>query len=156
VLTHLKVVTQVILNHKSYTSSITHGPYFVGTIMPLTLPFSIKVILYQSPVLLFGLVFAGLLTWFRVCLFSSLATMALCPAYHSGTQGYAFTHLIFALMFLLCCYNFFHAIALDPGTCPKPVNDTELKDVRLACFISRIEPYSLVLRSSKTWPAMVD
>jgi hypothetical protein len=32
VLTHLKVVTQVLLNHKSYTGSITHGPYFVGII----------------------------------------------------------------------------------------------------------------------------
>lgn len=32
-------------------------------------------------------------------------------------------------MFMLCAYNFFRAITLDPGTCPKPASDTELKDV---------------------------
>lgn len=32
-------------------------------------------------------------------------------------------------MFLLSAYNFFRAITLDPGTCPKPGNDAELKEV---------------------------
>lgn len=33
-------------------------------------------------------------------------------------------------MWSFCAYNFFRAITLDPGTCPKPTNDAELKSVR--------------------------
>jgi palmitoyltransferase ZDHHC13/17 len=45
------------------------------------------------------------------------------------TPGYALTNLSFALTFMLCAYNFFRAITLDPGYCPKPVNDGELKEI---------------------------
>lgn len=45
------------------------------------------------------------------------------------TQSHAFTHLSFALTVGLCAYNFFRAISLDPGTCPKPSSDAELKSV---------------------------
>ena len=45
------------------------------------------------------------------------------------TQSHAFSHLIFALSFGLCAYNFFRAISLDPGTCPKPASDAELKSI---------------------------
>ncbi|OBZ74694.1 Palmitoyltransferase AKR1 [Grifola frondosa] len=43
------------------------------------------------------------------------------------TQSHPFSHLIFAISFGLCAYNFFRAISLDAGTCPKPSNDAELK-----------------------------
>ncbi|KZS89519.1 zf-DHHC-domain-containing protein [Sistotremastrum niveocremeum HHB9708] len=44
-----------------------------------------------------------------------------------NTPGFAFTNLAFTLTFLLCAYNFFRSITLDPGSCPKPANDAELK-----------------------------
>ncbi|KAJ3474072.1 hypothetical protein NLI96_g12663 [Meripilus lineatus] len=43
------------------------------------------------------------------------------------TESHAFTHLLFALTFITCAYNFFRSISLDPGTCPKPSSDAELK-----------------------------
>ncbi|KAG8912287.1 palmitoyltransferase akr1 [Tulasnella sp. 408] len=43
------------------------------------------------------------------------------------TQGHAFAHLFYAIMWMLCAYNFFRAVTLDPGTCPKPANEQELK-----------------------------
>jgi len=36
---------------------------------------------------------------------------------------------MFALTVGLCAYNFFRAITLDPGTCPKPTSDDELKSI---------------------------
>lgn len=36
---------------------------------------------------------------------------------------------MFALTVGLCAYNFFRAVTLDPGTCPKPTSDEELKSV---------------------------
>ncbi|KAI9507933.1 palmitoyltransferase AKR1 [Russula earlei] len=44
-------------------------------------------------------------------------------------ESYAFVHLIFALSFGLCAYNFFRAMILDPGTCPAPTSDAELKSI---------------------------
>jgi hypothetical protein len=53
------------------------------------------------------------------------------------TESHAFAHLIFALSFGLCAYNFFRAMTLDPGTCPVPTSDAELKSVRtFACLAS--------------------
>jgi hypothetical protein len=45
------------------------------------------------------------------------------------------SHLIFALTVGLCAYNFFRAVTLDPGTCPKPTSDDELKSVTLSSFL---------------------
>ncbi|KAG6915477.1 hypothetical protein DXG01_011308 [Tephrocybe rancida] len=45
------------------------------------------------------------------------------------TQSHAFTHLSFALVVGLCAYNFFRSVTLDPGTCPKPTSDGELKSI---------------------------
>lgn len=39
---------------------------------------------------------------------------------------------MFAISLGLCAYNFFRAISLDPGTCPKPTSDAELKSVSIA------------------------
>ncbi|KAH9996401.1 DHHC palmitoyltransferase-domain-containing protein [Russula compacta] len=45
------------------------------------------------------------------------------------TESHAFAHLIFALSFGLCAYNFFRAMTLEPGTCPAPTSDAELKSI---------------------------
>ncbi|TFK48187.1 zf-DHHC-domain-containing protein [Heliocybe sulcata] len=45
------------------------------------------------------------------------------------TSSHAIAHLIFALSFGLCAYNFFRSITLDPGSCPKPQSDEELKSI---------------------------
>lgn len=89
------IVTRVLLNHKSYTDSVTQSPYFVGII-------------------------TASLIWVGFSWFTRLVR---------GTEGYAFTHLSFAILFMLCVYNFFRAITLDAGSCPKPINDTELKEI---------------------------
>jgi hypothetical protein len=51
------------------------------------------------------------------------------PAPAAELSGYSITSLLFALLFLSCCYNFFRAITLDPGTVrgPKPGSE-ELKE----------------------------
>ncbi|KAF8647576.1 hypothetical protein AX16_006615 [Volvariella volvacea WC 439] len=68
--------------------------------------------------------FAGIITgsviWVVFCWFSRLVQQ---------TESHAFTHLLFALTAGLCAYNFFRAITLDAGTCPKPASDAELKSV---------------------------
>ena len=58
----------------------------------------------------------------------------------SETQYHAFTHLILAITIGLCAYNFFRAITLDPGTCPKPSSDGELKTVRTPRAGAVLEP----------------
>ncbi|OSD00703.1 ankyrin [Trametes coccinea BRFM310] len=45
------------------------------------------------------------------------------------TESHPFIHLTLAITIGLCAYNFFRAITLDPGTCPKPSSDAELKAV---------------------------
>ena len=50
-------------------------------------------------------------------------------AFSPETQSHAISHLMFALTVGLCSYNFFRAVTLDPGTCPKPTSDDELKSV---------------------------
>ncbi|KAG0143309.1 hypothetical protein CROQUDRAFT_81209 [Cronartium quercuum f. sp. fusiforme G11] len=46
-----------------------------------------------------------------------------------NTPGYAATNLIFLLSCLICAYNFFRAISLDPGFVPLPRGDGELNRV---------------------------
>ncbi|CAA7262320.1 unnamed protein product [Cyclocybe aegerita] len=45
------------------------------------------------------------------------------------TQDHALSHFLFAIILGLCTYNFFRAVTLDPGTCPKPASDEELKSI---------------------------
>ena len=61
--------------------------------------------------------------------FPFIATIVRLTSCILETDSHAFVHLIFALSFGLCAYNFFHAMTLDPGTCPTPKNDAELKSV---------------------------
>lgn len=60
------------------------------------------------------------------------------------TESHAFAHLIFALSFGLCAYNFFRAMTLDPGTCPVPTSDAELKSVRTSLVVL-LAPYLTLL-----------
>ena len=105
------IVTRVLLNHKNYTENLTHSPYFSGIIL-------------------------GSMWWVAYCWFTRLVKGRLSfTMFHLGltlglgTSGYAFTHLAFALLCLLCAYNFFRSITLDAGSCPKPASDAELKMV---------------------------
>ncbi|RDB17708.1 Palmitoyltransferase AKR1 [Hypsizygus marmoreus] len=66
-----------------------------------------------------GIIF-GSMIWVLYCWFTRLVQQ---------TQSHALTHLAFALSVGLCAYNFFRAITLDPGTCPKPASDGELKSI---------------------------
>jgi hypothetical protein len=50
------------------------------------------------------------------------------------TESHPFVHLAFAIIFGLCLYNFFRAVTLDPGLCPRPAHDGELKAVSLLTF----------------------
>ncbi|KAM6493157.1 hypothetical protein JOM56_011291, partial [Amanita muscaria] len=45
------------------------------------------------------------------------------------TQNHSLLNFLFAISVGLCIYNFFRAIMLDPGTCPKPTSDAELKSI---------------------------
>ncbi|KAJ7161092.1 hypothetical protein C8R46DRAFT_904856 [Mycena filopes] len=106
------IVTRVLLNKSSYTDSVNQTPYFAGII-------------------------SGSIVWVVYCWATRLIHRAFpFPAvfsitYHAfaETQSHAFTHLLFGLSVGLCAYNFFRAVTLDPGTCPKPASDAELKSI---------------------------
>lgn len=68
--------------------------------------------------------FAGIITSSMIWVLFSWITR-LVP----GASDHAFKHLVFALVVGLCAYNFFRAITLDAGTCPKPSSDAELKSI---------------------------
>lgn len=89
------IVTRVLLNHRSYTDTVAHSPYFSGIIF-------------------------GSMIWIGWVWSTQLV---------HGASGYTLWHLAFAICYALCVYNFFRAVTLDPGTCPKPANDAELKSV---------------------------
>jgi len=46
------------------------------------------------------------------------------------TPGHAYANLLFALLYILCSYNFFRSITLDAGACPAPIGEEEKKLVR--------------------------
>ncbi|EJD42927.1 ankyrin [Auricularia subglabra TFB-10046 SS5] len=89
------IVTRVLLNHNSYTDTVTHSPYFAGIIF-------------------------GSMVWIGWAWATQLVQ------YYTG---YGLWHAAFAICYALCVYNFFRAVTLDPGTCPKPANDAELKSI---------------------------
>ncbi|KAJ2931938.1 hypothetical protein H1R20_g5163, partial [Candolleomyces eurysporus] len=68
--------------------------------------------------------FAGIITASIIWVVFSWATRLLQQA-----ESHSLSHLMFALSVGLCAYNFFRAITLDPGTCPKPASDDELKQI---------------------------
>ncbi|KAF6750423.1 ankyrin repeat-containing domain protein [Ephemerocybe angulata] len=68
--------------------------------------------------------FAGIITASLIWVVYSWVTRLLHQA-----ESHPFSHLMFALIVGLCAYNFFRAITLDPGTCPKPASDDELKQI---------------------------
>ncbi|KAL6303324.1 DHHC palmitoyltransferase-domain-containing protein [Sparassis latifolia] len=72
----------------------------------------------QSPY--FAGIITGSVVWVAYCWVTRLVNQ---------TQSHAFTHLLFAISLGLCGYNFFRSISLDPGMCPKPANDAELKAI---------------------------
>ena len=108
-----QIVTRVLLNKPTYTDSVTNSPYFSGIIF--------------SSMIWLAYVWVTRLLQRTSTIHERLVALALTPPIEA--QSHAFTHLIFALTYGLCAYNFFRAITLDPGTCPKPTSDAELKSV---------------------------
>ncbi|KAI3614840.1 palmitoyltransferase akr1 [Moniliophthora roreri] len=66
-----------------------------------------------------GIIFSSVV-WVLFCWFTRLL---------QATESHAFTNLSFAVVAGLCVYNFIRAVMLDPGTCPKPASDGELKSI---------------------------
>ena len=111
------------MNKATYTDSVNQTPYFAGII-------------------------SGSMLWVVFCWVTRLVRrMSANFFFHSSlnsykkkyisteTQSHAISHLMFALTVGLCAYNFFRAITLDPGICPKPTSDDELKSVILSSFL---------------------
>ena len=109
---HLQIVTRVLLNKHTYTDSVSQTPYFAGII-------------------------TGSLIWVVYCWVTRLlpgkwqfrSWDAHPKPTRSETQYHSLAQLMFAVSAGLCAYNFFRAVTLDPGTCPKPSSDEELKSV---------------------------
>ncbi|PPR00301.1 hypothetical protein CVT24_004591 [Panaeolus cyanescens] len=68
----------------------------------------------------FAGIISGSILWVVYCWITRLVQQA---------QDHPFAQFLFALSVGLCTYNFFRATTLDPGTCPKPSSDEELKSV---------------------------
>ncbi|KAL0566951.1 palmitoyltransferase akr1 [Marasmius crinis-equi] len=68
----------------------------------------------------FAGIIMGSVIWVLFCWFTRLL---------QATESHAFTNLTFAVAAGLCVYNFCRAVMLDPGTCPKPASDGELKSI---------------------------
>ncbi|KIP06556.1 hypothetical protein PHLGIDRAFT_452373 [Phlebiopsis gigantea 11061_1 CR5-6] len=112
--------------------TLTILPWFTGIILAMALFFAMhhivtRVLLDKSNYTdsvtaspYFAGIICGSMIWVAYAWISRLVHQ---------TQSHAFSHLIFALAFGLCAYNFFRAISLDPGTCPKPASDAELKSI---------------------------
>ncbi|KAI0791075.1 palmitoyltransferase AKR1 [Abortiporus biennis] len=112
--------------------TLTILPWYTGVILALALFFAMHHVVTrvfldkanytdsvtQSPY--FAGIIAASMVWVAYSWVTRLVTQ---------TQSHAFSHLTFALTFGLCAYNFFRAISLDPGTCPKPASDAELKSI---------------------------
>lgn len=115
-LKRLQIVTRVLLDKANYTDSLAQSPYFAGIICG-----SMIWVLYSWITRLLP----GEWTLAIFALFERLNWS------HTDTQFHSFAHLLFAISFGLCAYNFFRAITLDAGGCPKPQSDAELKSVSL-------------------------
>ncbi|CDZ96517.1 palmitoyltransferase akr1 [Phaffia rhodozyma] len=47
----------------------------------------------------------------------------------TGVPGHEILNLLFFVAYILCAYNFYRAISLDPGTTPQLESDAEIKEV---------------------------
>ena len=121
-----KIVTRVLLNKDSYTGTVNQSPYFAGII--------------AASMLWVGYGWVTRLVGGNITSPSHQVSSLSSPSLPE-TPEHSFIHLAFALIFGLCVYNFFRAITLDPGACPRPANDGELKAVcvRLYSFHCRID-----------------
>lgn len=112
--------------------TLTILPWYTGIILAMALFFAMHHIVTrvlldranytesvtQSPY------FSGIIAASMVWVFYAWVTRLV-----SQTQTHPFSNLVFGLSLGLCAYNFFRAISLDPGTCPKPSSDAELKSI---------------------------
>ena len=134
-----QIVTRVLLNKSTTTESVTMSPYFSG-------------IIFASMVwVAFAWVSKLMQRGFPLSLDRSVTKIL-----HLETDSHAFAHLIFALSFGLCVYNFFRAMTLDPGTCPTPTSDAELKSVRNSTSRVVLIPDLCSFRLLRIWPPKGD
>jgi hypothetical protein len=70
--------------------------------------------------------------------------------YTTASESHPFVHLCFALAFGLSAYNFFRAVTLDAGTCPKPSSDDELKTVSKGVSFDSTSNHHDISRLSRT------
>jgi palmitoyltransferase len=105
------VVSRVLLGSKhGNEASLTNSPYCAGII-------------------------AGTMVWLGWSWFTRIVYRTSSPSYLVfmlpnillDTPGFASANLLFAVLFILCAYNFFRAITLDAGVCPVPIGEEEKK-----------------------------
>ncbi|KAJ6492870.1 hypothetical protein C8R47DRAFT_1120137, partial [Mycena vitilis] len=102
----------LLLDYKAGASCVSFCRFFVThPLFALILPPDLSCLRHPEPSCRFHLAFA------------STRSLRSPP---TETQSHALTHLLFALTVGLCAYNFFRAVTLDAGTCPKPGSDAEL------------------------------
>ncbi|KAH0833938.1 DHHC palmitoyltransferase-domain-containing protein [Lanmaoa asiatica] len=111
------IVTRVLLNKDSYTGTVNQSPYFAGIIAAS--------MLWVGYGWVTRLVRGNISSLYK----SSKCSPGLASLGLAETPEHPFVHLAFALVFGLCAYNFFRAITLDPGACPRPANDGELRTI---------------------------
>ncbi|KAF8900466.1 ankyrin repeat-containing domain protein [Gymnopilus junonius] len=112
--------------------TLTLLPWYTGILLALALFFGMhhivtRVLLNKntytdsvSQTPYFAGIITGSLIWVIYCWVTRLL---------SETQYHSVAQLMFAISAGLCAYNFFRAVTLDPGTCPKPSSDEELRSV---------------------------
>ncbi|KAK2460369.1 hypothetical protein APHAL10511_007534 [Amanita phalloides] len=112
--------------------SLTILPWYTGILLALAEFFGmhhiVSRVLLNKPLYTEGLnqtpYFAGIIAGSIVWVLYGWITRLI-----PNTQGHPFIHFMFAITLGLCAYNFFRAMTLDPGTCPKPTSDGELKSI---------------------------
>ncbi|KAI6013902.1 hypothetical protein EDC04DRAFT_2870714 [Pisolithus marmoratus] len=97
-------------------------PWYTGLILAMAEFFALHHIVTryvetvnQSPY--FAGIIAGSMMWVGYAWLTRLVT-----SNHQNLQAIRSVHLAFALNMGLCVYNFFRAIMLDPGTCPRTIS----------------------------------
>jgi hypothetical protein len=92
---------------------------------------------YCAGIILGSMVWLGW-AWFTRIVYSPSRFLLSCQLLirpSTDTPGYATANLLFAVLFILCAYNFFRAITLDPGVCPVLAGEEEKKLVSVVSYL---------------------
>lgn len=114
------VITKVILDGQNAPSDqVMKSPYFCSIIVA-----SIIWVVYVY-LTRFVSGTSSLPDILQLCTLCELTMLRI----ETGLEGYALTSFLCAISMLVCIYNFFRAITLDPGYISQPVGESELKEV---------------------------